>query len=121
MKKIIFTSVALAAVLLACKTTKAPVAAVPPPAPPDCSTTAYTYEKDIRPIMEQNCTNCHNENNTPAGYNFYDTGSVKRAAVNGYLLGTIKHQSGYDQMPPNGPLDQPTINKIECWINTGMK
>ncbi|MCW3070225.1 MAG: hypothetical protein JWO44_115 [Bacteroidetes bacterium] len=121
MKKIIFTAVALAVVLLACKTTKTPTAATPPPAPLDCSTTAYTYEKDIRPIMEQNCTSCHNEN-MKAGYNFYDIASVKKAAGNGYLLGTIKHQVGYDQMPPNGwPLDLPTINKIECWINTGMK
>jgi len=120
MKKIVFTSLAIAAVLMACKTTKAPTASTPPPAPLDCASTAYTYEKDIRPIMEQNCTNCHNEN-MKAGYNFFDVASVKQAAGNGYLLGTTKHKTGYDQMPPNEPLDQQTINKIECWINTGMK
>jgi hypothetical protein len=48
--------------------------------------------------------------------------SVKKAATNGYLLGSIKHQKGYDAMPRGAPkLTQETIDKIECWINNGMK
>jgi mono/diheme cytochrome c family protein len=88
---------------------------------PDCASTSYTYTADIKPIMESNCVRCHNTN-MKAGYNFGDVESVKKAGSNGYLLGTIKHEAGYMAMPAYAePLDQATINKIECWINTGMK
>lgn len=119
MKKIIFAIVVIAAAVAACKSTKktteTPVAKV------DCSKTSYTYMTDIKPIMDEKCVQCHNQN-LKAGYNFGEIESVKRAGGNGYLLGTIKHESGYDPMPAHAEqLDQATINKIECWINTGMK
>ena len=47
---------------------------------------------------------------------------MKKAALNGELLGTIKHQKGYPKMPAfKEKLDQASIDKIECWINNGMK
>ena len=121
MKKILFTSAFFATILFACKTKEKTVATTPVKKGPDCFVTNYTYEGVIKPIMDQNCGGCHNEN-MKAGYNFNRLEFVKKAAENGYLLGTIKHLDGYDPMPAHAEkLDQATIDKIECWINTGMK
>ncbi len=71
--------------------------------------------------MEQYCTGCHNSNEK-AGYNFEKIEFVKKAATSGTLLGTIKHTYGFVPMPMGAEkIDQPTIDKIECWINNGMK
>jgi cytochrome c5 len=119
MKKIFVSIIIISATLAACKTAEKPVAEKPKPL--DCSGKAYTFLADIKPIMDQHCVRCHNTN-MKAGYNFYDEAFVKKAASSGYLLGTIKHQKGYDAMPAGGPqLDQSLIDKIECWINSGMK
>jgi hypothetical protein len=116
MKKIL-VSVIIASAVIACKTPKE-TAATPKP---DCSNSTVTYATDIKPIMEANCTKCHNKNNK-AGYNFFTLESVKEAASKGELLGTIKHLKGYAAMPKMASkMDQATIDKIECWINNGMR
>ncbi|MCE3280467.1 MAG: hypothetical protein K0S44_2658 [Bacteroidetes bacterium] len=105
--------------IASCKTSDKTVAT--PKVLLNCDNATYTYVTDIAPIMQQNCTRCHNTN-MKAGYNFNELESVKKAAENGYLLGTIKHMDGYDAMPRMaGKLDQVIIDKIECWIKTGMK
>lgn len=120
MKKIIIASTFIVAVLAGCKTKKE-VAATAPAAPLDCSNKTLSYSADIKPIMEANCTRCHNTNEK-AGFNFFKIESVKKAALNGELLGTIKHQKGFPKMPAfSAKLDQTAIDKIECWINNGMK
>lgn len=86
----------------------------------NCANVVLTYA-DIKTIIESNCSRCHNTNNK-AGYNFLTIESVKKAAQNGQLLGTIKHESGFSKMPAfSEKLDNASIEKIECWINGGMK
>lgn len=120
MKKIILAASAIAALLLACKSGEK-TSSTPAKSSLNCANTNYTYEADIKPIMQANCVRCHNTN-MKAGYNFNETESVKRAGGNGFLLGTIKYDAGFMHMPAYADkLDQPTIDKIECWINTGMK
>ena len=120
MKKIIIAFTIIASLLVACKSKKE-VAATTPAMPLDCTTKTLSYSVDIKPIMEGNCTRCHNTNEK-AGYNFLNIESVKKAALNGQLLGTIKHLDGFSKMPAySHKLDQITIDKIECWINNGMK
>ena len=85
----------------------------------DCGNPSYSM--DIKIIVATNCINCHGENGA-GGYSFNSINEIKRAAQNGALLGSIKHKAGFDKMPRNAPqLDDKTISKIECWINTGMK
>jgi mono/diheme cytochrome c family protein len=119
MKKIVITSFTIAALFAACKSTKETSVAVVEKV--DCSTySGLTYSKDIKTIIETNCAKCHNKNNK-AGFNFLTLESVKKGVSNGELLGTIKHQKGYPKMPIGAPkLSQDDINKIECWINSGM-
>ena len=121
MKKIILSTVILASIVAGCKTTK-PTATVAPAAALDCSSNnALTYNGDIKAILQTHCTKCHNTNNK-AGYNFLTLESVKKGVSNGELLGTIKHSKGFPKMPAfAAKMDQATIDKIECWINNGMK
>ena len=119
MKKIMIIAIAIC-VIAACKTKKDTTSATAKPTI-NCATPEATYASDIKSIMETNCSKCHNENNK-AGYNFLTLQSVKKAAMNGELLRSIKHEPGIDPMPAYADkLDDATINKIECWINNGMK
>jgi cytochrome c5 len=120
MKKITVSIVVIALALAACKTGKK-TTEEKPAAKLDCTGKAYTFIADIKPVMDQYCVRCHNTN-MKAGYNFQDEAYVKKAASSGDLLGTIKHERGHPAMPAGGEqLDQSVINKIECWINNGMK
>ncbi len=105
---------------MACKGTKQ-TTKVEPVAVLDCSNKSLSYVTDIKPIIETNCSKCHNTNEK-AGYNFLKIESVKKAANNGELLGTIKHAKGFPKMPIAAEkLNQASIDKIECWIKNGMK
>lgn len=122
MKKVIIVFASVAIAVAACKTskegTKTETAVVKPAL--DCSSTGLSYTA-IKPILDGNCTSCHGYGGA-GGYNFLSTADVIRAAKNGELLGTIKHAKGFRRMPENAEqLDQASIDKIECWINNGMK
>ena len=87
-----------------------------------CDTVSMTYSADIAPIMKSNCTSCHG-GAAPAGNialeNYND---VKASALNGSLLGTMDHASGWSAMPKNqSKLDVCTISKVSAWINQGIK
>ena len=87
-----------------------------------CDTISMTYTSDIALIMTSNCTSCHG-GAAPAGNipleNYND---VKASALNGSLLGTMDHASGWSAMPKNQPkLNVCTISKVSAWINQGVK
>jgi hypothetical protein len=87
-----------------------------------CNTTSMSYVTDINPILQQNCFACHsaaanNGNVTLEGYD-----QLVPYINNGRLLGAIKHQSGFKQMPQNAPqLGSCEISKIEQWIVDGAQ
>ncbi len=87
-----------------------------------CDTINMTYSTNVSPILSQSCVGCHS-GGAPAGNIPLETFSeVKVQAVNGKLLGSIKHQSGYSAMPKNqSQLSVCDINKVEAWINQGIK
>lgn len=95
--------------------------------PLNCPEKALTFNEDIKQIFNKHCTRCHNKNERE-GFNFHKVEFVKKAAQSGKLLGSIKHIQGYQPMPRHLPslkmaskLDKKNIDKIECWINSGMK
>lgn len=122
MKKLMVSALLMSLTLIACKSKEKAAATAPAvetTAAPSATATV-TFLKDIKPIMDAYCTRCHNTNEK-AGYNFEELSFVKKAASNGYLLGTIKHTEGFAGMPAYAaPLDNATIAKIESWINSGM-
>jgi len=97
----------------------------------DCNSSSLSLVKDIKPILETSCASyysdglggCH-ASDYSKGFNFGQSfaSTIKSAAMDGKLLGAINHTNGFAKMPQGGiKLDQETINKIECWINNGMK
>lgn len=84
----------------------------------NCDLDNVTFNETIDPILERNCRSCHfSGNGTGIELSTYE--DVGDLAENGKLLGSIKHQPGYDPMPQGGKLDDCTIEKIETWITNG--
>lgn len=122
MKKLLLLTLTSVIVISACKTSKegAKTETVVVKTPLDCSTSGVNYSA-IQSIIEKNCTSCHGYGGS-GGLNFLTSDDVKIAAKKGELLGAIKHQRGFPKMPANAEqLSQADIDKIECWINNGMK
>jgi cytochrome c553 len=121
MKKIFFAGTTLVLFFTTCKTVKPTEKAVATKPVVDCNNINYSYSFDIKPIFETYCVNCHAEGGE-AGYNFTKIPDLKRAAQSGELIGAIKWKRGFSKMPQDADrLDETTINKIECWVNNGMK
>ncbi len=114
--------VSVVAFVAACNTTKKQTPAASTDTKPalECSSMNITFSGEIKSILETHCSKCHNSNNK-AGYNFLTLESAIKAGKDGHLLGTIKHEKGYDKMPIGAPkLSQELIDKLECWVNNGM-
>ncbi len=93
------------------------------PKPPGniCDTTTAAFTKDVLPVMQQKCatSGCH-ATTAPTGYNLSNYEGVKVAVNDGKLLGSIRHESGFSQMPKGMPkLDNCSISKIARWVNLG--
>ncbi len=122
LKKLIIASLFLPFSITGCKTTSKPVETAATKPSVDCSGTMPVYELDIKPVFQQKCNNCHGPKRAAAGYDFTIMDDINKAAMNGELLGTIKWERHYPQMPQQmDKLDDITIKKIECWILNGMK
>ena len=90
--------------------------------PTNCQTSNMSLQNNIQPILDRNCYICHstvqgiyNGNVILEGYD-----NLKVYVDNGKLLGSIKHASGFKQMPQNAPkLGDCDIAKTEQWILDG--
>jgi uncharacterized membrane protein len=90
----------------------------------DCDTlTAISYSSQVWPVIQTNCTGCHNSV-TPSGgiklTNYTDVASITNM-INGtpLIVGNIRRISGFKAMPPSNSLDKCTIRTIELWIEQG--
>lgn len=88
------------------------------PNPPDCDTINVSYADDVWPIISTNCTSCHS-GGAPSGNVYLDNyDNIVKAAENGSLLGTIRHESGWSPMPKGGTkLSDCNIAIIEKWVD----
>ncbi|HVG38052.1 MAG TPA: DUF1549 domain-containing protein, partial [Pyrinomonadaceae bacterium] len=91
------------------------------------------FEKKIRPVLEANCTACHNsQSKKPQGGLALDTregmlrggASGQPAIVPGdpeksLLLRAISHADAKLQMPPGGRLPVEQIKDFEAWVKMG--
>lgn len=93
------------------------------PATLDCSTfpsTDNTYNKSIKTIIDGSCatSGCHTANSRAGGLALNTFTAVKNSFVSGKGLCSIKHTCV--PMPQgSSKLATATINRIECWINSG--
>ena len=93
---------------------------------PDCDddTTLVTYNKDIQPLLLNNCgssnNGCHGSNSINlVSFDTYD--HVFPYANSGEILGAITHDPNSNPMPPfpTSKLSDCKINKVKAWINQG--
>ena len=82
---------------------------------PNC-TDSVSFSTDVWPIIEQNCTSCHNVGNT-TGYTLTNHTNISSNAA--AIVGSMKG-SGFQLMPQGGDaLPDSIIQKVQCWISQG--
>lgn len=90
-----------------------------------CDVTAVTLSGSVNPILDYNCNGCHDSSSASAlGGNIVldQYNLLKKYADNGSLLGSIKHQSGYEAMPKSAAkLTACDILTIQTWIANGAQ
>ena len=77
---------------------------------------SVSFSNVVFPIIQNNCAGCHDNQN---GYTFTNHQNISSnyAAIIGSMKGT-----GFQLMPQGGPaLPDSVIQKIQCWVNQGMK
>lgn len=87
------------------------------------ATSALTYTKDVKPIIDEYCgTKCHSATKKASGIDLSNYAGVRHESVDGDLLGAIQHGEGYRPMPKNGEkLSDETIQMISAWVLSGAK
>jgi mono/diheme cytochrome c family protein len=85
---------------------------------PECDTTAVTYNKNIKEIMEVSCLNCHGQDadNLGGGLKLGKYEDVN--VLSDDILNSVIREN--NPMPKNAPrLSSCKINQIRAWINQG--
>lgn len=87
----------------------------------NCDTVNVKYSTHVDAIIANNCRGCHSGTNPSGSIALVSFDQVKSSAINGALMGTITHQTGYIAMPYRATkINDCDIRKIELWINAGM-
>jgi cytochrome c5 len=84
-----------------------------------CDTTAVSFAGQIWPMMETYCTGCHSSGAAGGGVVIADYTDVVSLAENGSLMGSVRWESGYANMPPNQQLSDCSISLLQAWIDKG--
>jgi hypothetical protein len=87
-----------------------------------CDTTNMSYQKNIMPIIRQNCYKCHDSGNANlfAENNYLDSYDSLKFHVDFGLIYNIEHAPGVKAMPKGAPkLSDCEIAKIKAWANQG--
>lgn len=88
-----------------------------------CEMDSVSYVKDIVPILEANCYECHNEEeyakkadgNLLQGYD-----ALKKKVDKGLVVGNINHEKGFIGMPyRRAKIDSCARLKIMKWVEMG--
>jgi hypothetical protein len=88
-----------------------------------CNTDVTKFSTEIKPILQSNCISCHSNSvalSSGGGIKLQDYADVKVLALNGRLVGSIEHSSGFSAMPKGGiMLSDCNILIIKTWIAKG--
>ena len=85
-----------------------------------CDTTNVTFAETIWPVMQKYCTGCHSTASPGGGITISSYGDLVTLAGNGSLMGSVRFESGYSNMPTNQQLSECNINLLQKWINDGF-
>src|SRR5262245_60331607 len=109
-----------------------PVAAQQRAAMPQASTEKVDYEKDVKPLLEQNCYTCHGETVQQSGLRLdlrqnalrggdYGPVILPGKSADSKLIKRLVDGDGGMQMPPAGPLSPDDIGVLRAWIDQGAE
>lgn len=88
-----------------------------------CDTFNVTYSGSVRPILQNNCLECHANNVSVAlggSVRLEEYADVKVRADDGKLVGVISHAPGFVPMPDGLPkLDDCSIAIVRKWVEDG--
>ena len=88
-----------------------------------CNTDVTKFSTQIKPILQSYCLSCHSNSSafsSGGGIKLEDYADVRVVALNGRLVGSIEHSSGFSQMPKGGGfLSDCNILIIKTWISKG--
>jgi len=117
MKKIIIIISITAIALFSCKKDKADEPVTPEPTP-----VSVKFAADVQPIFQQSCGtggSCHGISHRGDG-KVFETHAGASAVPNSTILGSIKHESGFSNMPKSSAkLADTKIAIIQAWIDGG--
>ena len=121
MKYLTFIIVASTLLMCSCEDDDAK----PDPVQPQdlCDSLDYTYNNDVKAIIDANCATgyCHGGAGAGGVY-MADYTETKTVASGGKFLKALKHEVGASPMPKNQPkLSDADIQIIECWVQNGLK
>lgn len=87
----------------------------------DCITTNVSFTNDIKPILTNSCLSCHNAlSSIGGGIILEEHTDVLVYALDGSLVGSVKHDNAYSAMPQSATkLDDCKISKIDAWVKEG--
>ena len=99
---------------------------------PPAATTKVDYEKDVKPILAQNCYSCHGDAVQQSGLRLdlrqnalrggdYGPVIVPGKSAESKLIKRVVDGDGAMQMPPSGPLSAEDIGILRAWIDQGVE
>ncbi len=85
-----------------------------------CDTVNVKYSTQVKSLLSSKCTGCHNTASAGGGINLDNYGGASTVALNGRLIGSVAHTTGYIPMPQGGTkLSDCEIKIFQLWINDG--
>lgn len=93
---------------------------VQPATPENCDTTLLKYNDGIKALVATHCGTsdnaCHKTGAQQVNLDIYD--EINDAADNGDLMGSLRHEPGFEPMPSGGIiLDECTLSKFQKWVD----
>ncbi|WP_375437601.1 hypothetical protein [uncultured Hymenobacter sp.] len=87
---------------------------------PTCNTADVTYALTVAPLLQKNCTSCHNSSFANGAVNLSSYAQVRTVALSGRLIGAVNHEAGYSPMPKGGTkLAECDISQLRKWVTEG--
>lgn len=88
--------------------------------PVDCDLSDVTFSQNIEPLIVTHCFPCHSEVEQFGNISLEGYDAIVEQAENGNLLGSVRHDPGYEAMPEGeAKLPDCDIAAIEAWIENG--
>jgi ankyrin repeat protein len=99
---------------------------------PSASAQKVDYEKDVKPLLEQNCYSCHGDTVQQSGLRLdlrqnalrggdYGPVILPGKSAESKLIKRLVDGDGGMQMPPTGPLSPEDIGVLRAWIDQGAE